>query len=224
MLRLALIFSLALSSAASAERAVTGPAYIVDGDTLVIDDVRIRLHGIDAVEKNQMCGGQGAPMWPCGKWVTAEVKARYGGRDLSCFERDVDRYGRMVAVCYDGERDLNRELVRGGLAFAYPKYSMNYVGDERHARNVKAGLFGTGVATPATFRKAARDGLRAQKAASVPEDCQIKGNISLRSGEKIYHVPGQEYYLDTVISPEKGERYFCSERDAIDSGWRRAKK
>lgn len=52
--------------------------------------------------------------------------------------------------------------------------------------------------------------------------CDIKGNISLISGEKIYHIPGQEFYDATVISPEAGERWFCSEAEAIANGWRKA--
>jgi micrococcal nuclease len=51
---------------------------------------------------------------------------------------------------------------------------------------------------------------------------QIKGNIS-SSGEKIFHVPGCTDYARTKISPEKGERYFSTEAEAITAGWRKAK-
>jgi len=51
----------------------------------------------------------------------------------------------------------------------------------------------------------------------------IKGNISLRSGERIYHVPGQRYYDQTKINGLFGERWFCTEREAIAAGWRKAK-
>jgi len=54
--------------------------------------------------------------------------------------------------------------------------------------------------------------------------CYIKGNISIDSGEKIYHMPGQEYYDQTKISPEYGERWFCTEAEAIMNGWRKAYK
>ncbi len=53
--------------------------------------------------------------------------------------------------------------------------------------------------------------------------CNIKGNISFNSGEKIYHVPGQQYYNATKISPDFGERWFCTEREALNNGWRKAK-
>lgn len=69
-----------------------------------------------------------------------------------------------------------------------------------------------------------------QTAESIPEivetitrsDCLIKGNISQNSGKKYYHLPGMEDYESTVISPEHGEQWFCSEREAIDAGWVKA--
>lgn len=55
----------------------------------------------------------------------------------------------------------------------------------------------------------------------TPTSCSIKGNIS--SGEKIYHLPGDRHYDVTKISESKGERWFCSESDAVNAGWRHAK-
>ena len=55
-----------------------------------------------------------------------------------------------------------------------------------------------------------------------PSGCNIKGNISL-TGERIFHVPGQRYYSETVISTYKGERWFCSQWEAWWAGWRKAK-
>lgn len=52
--------------------------------------------------------------------------------------------------------------------------------------------------------------------------CNIKGNVSINSGERIYHVPGQYYYEATKISPQYGERWFCSEQEARAAGWRKA--
>lgn len=54
--------------------------------------------------------------------------------------------------------------------------------------------------------------------------CQIKGNVSINSGELIYHVPGQMFYADTKISPEYGERWFCSEAEARAAGWKKARR
>ncbi|MDF1598242.1 succinoglycan biosynthesis protein exoi [Mesorhizobium sp. YIM 152430] len=61
-------------------------------------------------------------------------------------------------------------------------------------------------------------------AAMLPgSGCDIKGNVSVDTGERIYHVPGQPYYHDTVISMDKGERWFCSEAEARQAGWRKAR-
>ncbi|MEM8780127.1 MAG: hypothetical protein AAGF26_14895 [Cyanobacteria bacterium P01_G01_bin.49] len=53
-------------------------------------------------------------------------------------------------------------------------------------------------------------------------ECNIKGNISVSTGKKIYHVPGQQDYEKTVITTEKGERWFCREEEAIKAGWTKA--
>ncbi|MCT8999749.1 sunset domain-containing protein [Chelativorans intermedius] len=53
--------------------------------------------------------------------------------------------------------------------------------------------------------------------------CNIKGNISHATGERIYHVPGQHYYSATRISLLRGERWFCSEEEALQAGWRRSR-
>ncbi|MDQ0319656.1 hypothetical protein QO002_001794 [Pararhizobium capsulatum DSM 1112] len=58
--------------------------------------------------------------------------------------------------------------------------------------------------------------------AAMTQGCEIKGNISINSGEKIFHTPGQEDYDQTRISPEYGERWFCSEAEARAAGWRKA--
>lgn len=52
--------------------------------------------------------------------------------------------------------------------------------------------------------------------------CTIKGNVS-SSGEKIYHIEGCGSYNVTKINEARGERWFCTEEEAITIGWRKAK-
>jgi hypothetical protein len=54
--------------------------------------------------------------------------------------------------------------------------------------------------------------------------CDIKGNASFETGEKIYHVPGGEFYDATTINPDYGERWFCNQADAILNGWRKSQR
>jgi len=60
-------------------------------------------------------------------------------------------------------------------------------------------------------------------AVGLSPSCNIKGNVSIDTGERIYHVPGQKYYSQTNIRPDYGERYFCSEDEARRAGWRRSR-
>jgi hypothetical protein len=57
-----------------------------------------------------------------------------------------------------------------------------------------------------------------------PPGCFIKGNVSPKTGERIYHLPEQQFYDDTRITPGKGEAWFCTEEEARVSGWRKAKR
>lgn len=57
-----------------------------------------------------------------------------------------------------------------------------------------------------------------------PAACLIKGNISFDTGEKIYHLPGQKYYDETTIDTSYGERWFCTEVEAIAAGWRKSRQ
>ncbi len=54
---------------------------------------------------------------------------------------------------------------------------------------------------------------------SSASGCQIKGNITA-DGERIYHLPGGEFYRSTVISKAQGERWFCTVDEARAAGWR----
>lgn len=55
-----------------------------------------------------------------------------------------------------------------------------------------------------------------------PPGCVIKGNVSFDTSEKIYHVPGCEHYDITKINSDYGERWFCTEAEAVANGWRKA--
>ena len=85
---------------------ITGVPRIVDGDSLVINGVNIRLHGIDAPERNQTCGFE-PNQWDCGRQSTRALSEMIDRAPVTCHERDVDRYGRIVAVCSVGGVLLN---------------------------------------------------------------------------------------------------------------------
>lgn len=75
--------------------------------------------------------------------------------------------------------------------------------------------------TPATNSRPA-DEAPAPPPSPTQAACVIKGNISWETGNRLYHVPGMEDYEITKIDPLKGERWFCTEDEAIKNGWRKA--
>ncbi|WP_197491901.1 thermonuclease family protein [Rhizobium bangladeshense] len=91
-----------------------GKCWVVDGDTIVIDKVHIRLAGIDAPELDHPFGKQA-------KWALVQLCK---GQVVTARIRPELSYDRVVAECFlsDG-RDLSAELVRSGLALDWPKFS-----------------------------------------------------------------------------------------------------
>jgi hypothetical protein len=189
---------------------------VIDGDTLDVAGHRVRLFGIDAPEASQSCADE-----PCGRQATQALRSRIRGSPVSCEQRDVDHYGRIVAVCRADGGDLGAWMVGNGWAVAYVEYSTDYVDAERNARLDERGIWqaGNAIEKPWEFRQRQR----AAPASPAPGQCNIKGNISSK-GVRIYHVPGQVDYDRTRISTGKGERWFCSAEEARAAGWRAAKR
>lgn len=63
-----------------------------------------------------------------------------------------------------------------------------------------------------------------QGCTTPPPGCQIKGNINSGTNDKIYHLPDDEFYNTTTITPSTGERWFCLEEEAVANGWRHARR
>lgn len=182
---------------------------IVDGDTLEIDGVIYRLNGIDAPEQGQTCGA-----WNCGAEATDTLVDLVKGREVTCDPISRDGYGRVIATCFADGADIGQTLVDKGMAWAFVRYSDAYVQEEMGARLRSLGIWSGNYATPWEFRDT-----RWQRAAqAAPQGCPIKGNIS-KNG-RIYHTPWSPWYSRTRIDTSKGERWFCSESEAVAAGWR----
>ncbi len=222
-------------TAALAADPISGVPRIVDGDTLTIEDVKIRLEGIDAPETDQVCLDQHAVKWTCGIAARDRLLERVGGRSIDCMPSGVDKYGRTLAVCRLAGEDLNAWMVRQGWALAFVRYSKVYVADEAAARGAQRGLWSGAFIAPWDWRHRDRgtvvlgalavpvtaqaELLAPASAAQAPSpDCTIKGNVN-RKGERIYHMPGSlDYARVNMAAP--GKRWFCTEDEAKAAGWR----
>lgn len=145
-----IVIALVAAAVWQAERLVapiTGAPQVVDGDSLRVGGVEIRLFGMDAFEHRQTCSRAGRA-WPCGAVATRSLREAIAGRQVACRMRDRDRYGRTVAVCMAGDRDLGAHMVHIGYAVAYGAYEA----EERGAREAGRGAWSSDFETPADWR------------------------------------------------------------------------
>lgn len=187
---------------------------IVDGDTLDIDGERFRLNGIDAPEAGQRCKDANGRAWACGDVATETLYRLTQGKRVRCKALAPDGYGRTIARCTAGGRDLAEAMVARGLAWAFLKFSDEYEPAMLAAKSQRMGVWQGEAQPPWEFRE--DRWIAAQQQA--PEGCPIKGNISQNG--KIYHPPWSPWYSRTRINEAKGERWFCDEGEAIAAGWR----
>jgi endonuclease YncB( thermonuclease family) len=110
---------------------------VTDGDTIKVlkagKQVKIRLASIDCPEKGQ-------PYGQAAKKFTAKLVS---GKVVKVWPTDTDRYGRTIAFVFVGGTDLNKELLKAGLAWHYKKYSRDpeLAKLEFEARSKKVGLW-----------------------------------------------------------------------------------
>lgn len=126
---------------ASTQQDIAGVASVIDGNTIEIHGQRVRLFGIDAPESSQLCVRLNGERWRCGHQSSFALADRIGRATVRCGPHDIDRYGRVVAVCFKGPEDLNRWMVANGRAVAYRRYSVDYVADEDAARQKRINMW-----------------------------------------------------------------------------------
>lgn len=192
-----------------------GAIRVIDADTVDVGETRVRLHAIDAPEQDQLCQTEQGADFACGTWATEQVVDAFGGQHAVCHQVDMDRYGRVVAKCAVQGVDMGKHIVREGWAFAYRRYGPDYDLEEKAAYVAGRGLHAFQLQPPAEFRQA-----QAKGHARLHPSCAIKGNISDHG--RVFHVPGQKFYQRTKIHEASGERWFCSETEALRAGWRAA--
>jgi endonuclease YncB( thermonuclease family) len=130
---------------------IAGRAIAIDGDTLAIARRRIRLVGIDAPEKGQRCGGA-RDEYDCGEAATRALAALVRTGSVECRAEDRDRWGRIVARCQAGGRDLGAAILRAGWAKAARGAPAGYAALEAEARAARRGAWQGAFEDPARWR------------------------------------------------------------------------
>ncbi len=193
---------------------------VIDGDTLAIEDSKkVRLLSIDAPERGS-----------CYYQESREALRALIGENPVRLEKDisnVDKYGRLLRYAIipveGGDNILvNEYLVREGFAVESGKspdnrYERFFMSAEEEARENKRGLWGA-----CEIEEGDEAELREIDAEPPSPDCIIKGNISEKGYGMTYLVPGCDNYNRVKIDLRKGEKYFCSEEEAVKAGFRKA--
>lgn len=108
---------------------------------------------------------------------------------------------------------VNEFIIKNGYTtewhFTSYKYESEFKSLEKKAKDLKIGLWENGICEYRVNQNNVKS-------------CVIKGNINYNTGEKIYHLPGCEFYNETIIDERYEEKWFCTEEEAINAGWRKS--
>ena len=142
----------AVESADAVVLAATGPARVVDGDTLDIDGTSFRISGIDAPEMGQLCLSPEGTEFDCGEVARRGLEQMINGQEVACSAEEVDFYRRPIAVCTLEGIDLGGAMVSQGYALAYAEYSDSYVVQAEAAKAASIGIWSTTFEAPWDYR------------------------------------------------------------------------
>ena len=143
-----LILNLTLISKASLQE-----VRVIDGDSLVIENKKYRLFGIDAPEMQQICFDKMSKV-KCGVLSREVLVNQIKNKSVNCKKITTDRYKRIVADCFiEANKSLSSYMVKNGYAFAYRRYSDQFVQDEEYAKLNQLGLWKMKFDFPWDYRK-----------------------------------------------------------------------
>ena len=125
---------------------------IIDGDTIHLNNEKIRFTGIDTPELKQTCNKNNEIIY-CGIQAKQLLIDKIGKYKVICVREGKDQYKRTLAECFVNDLSLSRFLVREGYAFAYRKYSKKFINDEDFAKKNNMGMWSMNFEYPWDWRK-----------------------------------------------------------------------
>lgn len=175
---------------------------VLDGDTILLDGkVRLRLRHLDAPEL-EFCGGEEAK-----NLLEGLVK----GKRVVLEEYILDQQGRPMALVYLDNKLVNEEMLKSGWARYHADQSSKK--DQLKEAGQKAKEEKKGIYSPKCYQT---ENLENPK-------CEIKGNIDKVTDTRLYYYPGCAQYEFTIVEKDIGEDWFCTEKEAREAGFEKAK-
>ena len=125
---------------------------IIDGDTIHLNNEKIRFTGIDTPELKQTCKKNNEIIY-CGIQARQLLINKIGKNKVNCVKEGKDQYKRILAECFVNDLSLSSYLVKKGYAFAYRKYSKKFINDEDFAKKNNMGMWSMSFDYPWNWRK-----------------------------------------------------------------------
>jgi endonuclease YncB( thermonuclease family) len=194
---------------------VVGRASVVAGDAVKVAGTTVRLSGVEAPERSQLCG-RDANKWRCAEAAHSALLKLVSAPSVRCMLSGTDKAGHPRGYCAIDRVDINAEIVRQGFAFAEGGASGRYGAQEKDARNARAGMWVGEIKRPAEIRAKAWEEAKRR----APDGCPIKGHVT--GPERVYVLPGTPNYERVRVETARGDRWFCSEQEAASAGFKAA--
>lgn len=194
----------------SQTRPVNGRAVVIDSGLLRVGDTPIRLSLLEPVDRDQVCT-RAKKRWRCGDAALAALGRIAAGRNLKCEARPPDAAGISLGTCREAKNDIGAALVKSGYAFAA---TSRYAEEEAEAKVARAGIWSGEADRPDVWRQRVWDEAKLK----VTDGCPVKGIMF--NGAKVFILPMRAEYDRFRIDPKRGSRWFCSEKEALDAGWK----
>jgi len=191
---------------------------VIDGDTIEVSGVHeVRLLGIDAPER--------------GECYFSESKSALDlliGDEYVRLEKDVsgvDNFGRLLRYVFLPQGSFGDDIFANDFMVTQGFADIRNMGNDKKYEDILLSGRNEAIAQKTGMWQVCKKDLSEQTSDFEVDleppnsDCVIKGNVSKHDGKKRYFLPGCANYKRTKIDPKKGDKYFCTERDARKAGF-----
>jgi endonuclease YncB( thermonuclease family) len=193
---------------------IKGRATVAGATTLVVAGTTIRLAGLDAPVADQPCPTGSDRNRRCAAVAQAALSDIVRGQQVACEVVSGGGDSIRTAVCKAGGIDVGGQLVSRGAAFAEQGLFSRYGTEDTAARAAKAGIWRGAAERPSDYKAKLVEAARKQ----APNGCAIKGTIT--GDSKRFVQPWDADYARVRLRTSRGEKWFCSEDEALAAGFK----
>ena len=134
---------------------ISGKAFALDGDSLTIKKIKIRLNRIDAPEFSQECLNAKSQQYQCGLVSKNFLIDLVKNQEVVCYYQKLDIYNRILGDCYIDKLNINNHLLANGMAIIYDfnDATSQEIELEKIAKEQQKGIWQGPFELPKTYRK-----------------------------------------------------------------------